>query len=386
MSSNSDPKNQKHVLILMADFGYGHRSAANAIAEALQETHGQDCVVEIINPLDDKRAPAFFRKDQANYDRLVREMPDLYKLGYQVSDSSVASSLIKNAMTLLLFNVLREIVHQHQPDVIVCAYPIYPAILSEIFKLEKRRIPLVTVVTDLGIVHKLWFHPASDLYLVPTQTVHDLAIEAGLPPEKVKITGIPVHPSLAKGKQDQAALRLNLGWRTDLFTILAVGSKRVGNMTDSLRVLNHSGLPLQLAIVAGGDDKLFRRLEEMDWHQETHLYNFVSDMATLMRAADCALAKAGGLIVTESLACYLPLVLVDAIPGQETGNADFVVNGNAGDLARDPIEVLEVMCHWLEKGRELYKFREQNTRHLGRPQAAYDVADLVWAKAMASSQ
>ncbi|HTX80330.1 MAG TPA: hypothetical protein VMC62_11705, partial [Longilinea sp.] len=74
MSSNSDPKNQKHVLILMADFGYGHRSAANAIAEALQETHGQDCVVEIINPLDDKRAPAFFRKDQANYDRLVREM------------------------------------------------------------------------------------------------------------------------------------------------------------------------------------------------------------------------------------------------------------------------------------------------------------------------
>jgi hypothetical protein len=27
----------------MADFGYGHRSAANAIAEAPQETHSQDC-------------------------------------------------------------------------------------------------------------------------------------------------------------------------------------------------------------------------------------------------------------------------------------------------------------------------------------------------------
>ena len=386
MSSNSDPRNHKHVLILMADFGYGHRSAANAIAEALQEIHSQDCVVEIINPLDDKRAPAFFRKDQANYDRLVREMPDLYKLGYQVSDSPVASGLIKNALTLLLFNVLREIVHQHQPDVIVCAYPIYPAILAEIFKLEKRRIPLVTVVTDLGIVHKLWFHPASDLYLVPTQTVHDLAVAAGLPPEKIKITGIPVHPGLAKGKQDQAGLRLSLGWRTDLFTVLAVGSKRVGNLTDSLRILNHSGLPLQLAIVAGGDDKLFRRLEEMEWHQETHLYNFVADLATFMRAADCVLAKAGGLIVTESLACYLPLILADVIPGQETGNAEFVVNGNAGDLAKDPIEVLEVMCHWLEKGAELYKFREQNARLLGRPRAAYDAADLVWAETMAPAQ
>ena len=47
----------KRILILMADYGYGHHSAANAIAEALKEIHGQDCVVEIVNPLDDERAP-----------------------------------------------------------------------------------------------------------------------------------------------------------------------------------------------------------------------------------------------------------------------------------------------------------------------------------------
>jgi len=379
MSSKSKPKGRKCVLILMADFGSGHRSAANAIAEALQETHGKDCMVAIINPLDDERAPAFLRDDQANYDRLIREMPDLYKLGYQVSDISVASDLIESAMTLLLFNVLREIVHQHQPDVIVCAYPVYPAILSAIFSVDKHHIPLITVVTDLGAVHKLWFHPSADLYLVPTQTVYDLAVDAGLPPEKVKITGIPVHPDLAKGKQDQASIRLNLGWRTDLFTVLAVGSKRVENMYDSLRVLNHSGLPLQLAVVAGGDDDLYRRLEEMEWHLEAHLYNFVADMVPLMRASDCVLGKAGGLTITEALACCLPLILVDVIPGQETGNADYVITGNAGDLARDPVEVLEVMCHWLEKGGELYKKRGQNARRLGRPRAAYDVAELVWS-------
>jgi len=281
----------------------------------------------------------------------------------------------------LLFNVLREIVHQHQPDVIACVYPVYPAILSEIFRLEKRHIPLVTVVTDLGVVHKLWFHPSSDLYLVPTQTVFDQAVEAGLPPDKVKITGIPVHPELAKEEQDRTSLRLKLGWHADLFTVLAVGSKRVGNLYDSLRVLNHSGLPLQLAVIAGGDDDLFKRLEEIDWHLESHVYNFVTDMAPLMKAADCIVTKAGGLIVTEALACYLPLILIDVIPGQETGNAEYVVSGNAGDLARDPIEVLEVMCHWLEKGKELYKSRGKNARRLGRPRAAYDVAELIWAMA-----
>ncbi len=246
VSQTSLGGNMKRILILMADYGYGHRSAANAISEALQETHGQDCVVEIVNPLNDERAPAFFRDNQTNYDRMVREMPDLYRLGYQVSDSAVASSLIENAMTLMLFNVLRKIVRQHQPDVIVCTYLFYPAILSAVFAVEKRHIPLLTVVTDLATVQKLWFHPGTDLCLVPTQTVYDLAVDAGLPPEKVKITGIPVHPELAKGKQDQASIRLNLGWRPDLFTVLAVGSKRVEHLYDALRALNHSGRPLLL--------------------------------------------------------------------------------------------------------------------------------------------
>ncbi|HVP20732.1 MAG TPA: glycosyltransferase, partial [Anaerolineaceae bacterium] len=142
-------------------------------------------------------------------------------------------------------------------------------------------------------------------------------------------------------------------------------------------------LPLQLAVVAGGDNKLFKRFEETEWHLETHLYNFVSDMATLMRASDCVLGKAGGLTVTEALACGLPLILVNVIPGQETGNADYVVSGQAGDLAQDPTEVQEVIYHWLDKDKELYNLRVQNALKLGHPQAAYDVAKLAWAAAMA---
>ncbi|MEN4010480.1 MAG: glycosyltransferase [Chloroflexota bacterium] len=371
----------KRILILMADYGYGHRSAANAISAALQETHPHECVVEVVNPLNDKRAPAFLKKDQANYDRIIRQMPELYRFGYQVSDTSVAANIIENTATLLLFNVFRETLNKYQPDAIVCTYPLYQAILQVIFSIEKRHIPVFTVVTDLATVHKMWFNPTVDMCLVPTQTVHDLAINSGLPPEKVKITGLPVHPALAKGRQEQAAIRANLGWRSDVFTVLAIGSKRVEHLYDSLSVLNHSGLPLQLAIVAGGDEALYQRLQETKWHQEAHLYNFVTDMPAFLRGADCVLGKAGGLTVTETLACGLPLILVSVIPGQETGNADYVVHGGAGDLAQSPVEVLEVMCHWLENGRELYNKRVQNACSLGYPRAAYDVADLIWAAA-----
>jgi 1,2-diacylglycerol 3-beta-galactosyltransferase len=371
----------KKILILTADYGYGHRSAANAIAEALHETHGQECEVDIVNPLDDPHAPAFFRENQHDYDKMVREMPELYKLGYQVSESRLVGDLIKSTFTLALFNVLREIIRQKQPDIIVCTYLFYQGILSAVFAIEKRHIPLLTVVTDLETVQSLWFHPVADLCLVPTQTVYDLAIAAGLPSEKVKITGIPVRPELVNGSQDQASLRQSLGWRPDLFTVLAVGSKRIEHLYDSLRVLNHSGLPLQLVVVAGGDDELYRRFQETEWHVETHCYNFVAEMGSFVRAADCILSKAGGLTVSEALACGLPLILVDVIPGQETGNANHVVSGNAGVLARDPIEVLETMCHWLEEDWRLYRLQAQNARRLGHPRAAYDVADLAWAAA-----
>lgn len=374
----------KRILILTADMGYGHRSTANAIAAALQESHGAESTIEIVDPLADPRAPVIMRDDQNFYDRVVREAPELYKIGYHVGETRLAGALLNGSMTLAFFNILHDILREKKPDVIVCTYPFYQGILSAIFSVDKQRIPLITVVTDLETVVPMWFHPAVDLCLVPTQTVYSLAINAGLPPEKIKITGIPVRPELVKGNRDQASLRQSLGWRPDLFTVLAVGSKRVMHLYDALRVLNHSGLPLQLVVAAGGDDELYRRLQEMEWHVETHVYNYVSEMGTFMRAADCILSKAGGLIVSEALACGLPMILVDVIPGQETGNANHVVNADAGVLVREPIEVLETMCHWLENDRLAYRQQAQNARRIGHPQAAFDAADFTWSAIEAS--
>ena len=372
----------KRILILTADYGYGHRSATNAIAQALQVTHGEDCQVDIVNPMDDPHAPAVLRDGANGYDKMVRAAPDLYKLGYQVGDTQVVSDIVKNSLTLMLLNAIREIIREKQPDIIVCTYSSYQNSLSAIFDLEKIHIPVITVVTDLATVNRLWFHPAADVCVVPTQAVYDLAIKAGLPAEKIKIIGIPVRADLMKGNQDRAAIRRSLGWREDLFTVLAIGSKRVEHLYDALSVLNHSGFPLQLVIAAGGDEEFYQRCQETEWHVEAHVFNFVDEMGTFMRGADSVLGKAGGLTVSEALACGLPMILVDVIPGQEIGNAEHVVSGNAGVLANDPTEVLEAMAHWLEKDRDHYQQQAENARRLGRPRAAFDIVDQIWALAM----
>jgi UDP-N-acetylglucosamine:LPS N-acetylglucosamine transferase len=175
-------------------------------------------------------------------------------------------------------------------------------------------------------------------------------------------------------------MRAALGWAPDLPAVLAVGSKRVQHLPDFLRVVNHSALPVQLAVVAGGDDDLYAELRHVVWHLPTHLYNWVAEMPTLMQAADCVLSKAGGLIIAETLACGLPLLLVDVLPAQEKGNVDIVVQSGAGELALTPTDALETLYHWLADDGALLRQRAANARAVGRPRAAFEIAERVMSQ------
>jgi UDP-N-acetylglucosamine:LPS N-acetylglucosamine transferase len=108
------------------------------------------------------------------------------------------------------------------------------------------------------------------------------------------------------------------------------------------------------------------------------VYDFVDDMPTLMHASDFILCKAGGLIVSEALACGLPLLVIDVIPGQETGNAEYVIEHGAGERAKSGLAALEIVHHWLDEGGALLAERARNARRLGRPRAAFEIAEHVW--------
>jgi len=375
----------KRILILTADAGFGHRSAANAVASALNELYGEQCQVSIVNPLEDRRAPFFLRDSQADYDKLVRYLPELYRFGYDASDAVVPAAIVEQALIVLLFEVMRDIVRTYRPDAILTTYPLYQSPLRAVMTITRAAIPILTVVTDLATVHRLWFSSSIDNCLVPNANVRDLAFNYGLSPDQVRVTGIPVNPLVIREQRSPEELRQSLGWETGLITVLAIGSRRVDRLIDTLNILNHFGRPLQIAVVAGKDEKLYAELSSMEWHVPVHLYEYVQDVPVYMRAADFIICKAGGLVVTEALACARPLMLIDVIPGQETGNADYVVQNGAGDLARTTMEVLMTTSHWLMDDGRLLCQRSENARRLGRPNAAYEVADLVWTAAQRST-
>ena len=47
-------------------------------------------------------------------------------------------------------------------------------------------------------------------------------------------------------------------------------------------------------------------------------------------------------------------------------------------MTLSPLEVLETLAHWMGNDGKLMKEHARNARRLGRPDAAYKVAELAW--------
>ncbi len=371
-------KDKKRFLILTADAGFGHRSVANAVAAALEQVHGEACEVLIINPLDSKDAPFFLKDNASDYDKIVRTAPQIYRLGYEASDHGVPSRLMESVLIVSMYELMRDIVREHQPDAILTTYPVYQAPMQAYLSINKMNIPLMTVVTDLVTVHRIWFYPGVTACMVPTEEVRTLALENNLAEERIHLTGIPVSPKFADPRNDKNTIRRALGWEPNLPTFLAVGSRRVNKLIKMLHILNHFGAPLQVVAVAGKDKELYQQLRQMEWHVPVHIYDFVENIPDFLLASDAILCKAGGLIVTESLAAGLPILLIDVIPGQEEGNRDYVVKNKAGVMVETPLQLLEIQAHWMADDRRLMQVYARKASMLGHPKAAFDVAERLW--------
>ena len=101
---------------------------------------------------------------------------------------------------------------------------------------------------------------------------------------------------------------------------------------------------------------------------------FTTEMHEWMSLADLAVTKPGGLTTSEALALGLPLVVANAIPGQETRNATMLFEEGAAVSGENPLTVGHRVAQLLAAPERLAAMRRA-ARRLGRPAAARDVAE-----------
>jgi 1,2-diacylglycerol 3-beta-galactosyltransferase len=368
---------KKRILILTSDAGYGHRSAALAVEDAMDELYGGQCDCKVVNPTDQTDAPSIIRELEQGYDDMVVDSPELYRLSYHTLDVPLISDITRNVVGQMFTDVMHALVKDFRPDIIVSTYPFHARSVAEVLKELHMDCPLTIAITDLTDVQSLWYSPVATMHFVPTEEIRQQAYENDIPATRVRVTGLPVDPEFAREQRSKTELRQELNWLTEPPTCLVVASPRTQTMAKASNYLSQIE-DLQVVVVCGGNSQLYNRLESLSERDNFHLYDWADNMPQLMQAADFIVSKAGGLIVSEALACGLPMILAEALPGQETGNMHHVVENQAGAWAPGPSEVMVTAISWLKnEGAQLKEF-QQKAKELGKPDAAYKIAKSVW--------
>lgn len=366
----------KRVLFLMSDTGGGHRAAAEAIRDALYHRHGESEVnVAMVDVFKHSLFPLNYMPEF--YPVWVNNSAGTWGASFRWSNSRRRASVITRSMYLTSGHRLRRMVSDYPADVVVSVHSVITRPSMRAFLSMPERPPFITVVTDLVSTHAFWYDRNAERSLVPTEIAYDRGLELGLKPSQLRITGLPVHPRFQQ--MDSAAARHKLGWSTDRPVVMMVaGGEGMGPLYETARAIDERRLNCQLVIITGKNKTLKQRLEASLWNQPTHIYGFVNNMPQMMAGADILVTKAGPATISEACIAGLPMILNDAIPGQETGNVDYVVQNNAGHYAPTPNAVADSVRSWLDEGPEGLRLRSENARRLSRPNAVWDIADEVW--------
>ncbi len=392
---------QRTILFLIADTGAGHRSAANALRNAinilaeeerqkwfLAHPDGQSAAdllepptyrIEIVDVFEEYSSFPL-REAVKLYGPTIRYNPSLYGRFFRMTNRARSVAAVQTVAGPLVHKGLLRLITSMQPDVIVSIHPMLNHITVGAIQELGLKIPFVTVVTDLISVHHSWYAPGADSYVVPTEPARQLYLHRGLEPEKVHVLGMPIDPKYTLPQPSKEELRHKLGMDLDLPAVLLTGGgDGAGGLRAAIHAVSQACLPVQMLVVTGRNKRLFVQLQRERSHfkMPVKILGFVNNMPELMHASDVIVTKAGPGTICEALACGLPIILSGFVPGQEEGNVTFVTENNAGVLAEDPAEVIGALQRLLESGSPLWQQQLENALRISRPRASFDIANHI---------
>jgi len=362
-----------HIVFYFSDTGGGHRSAAEAIIEAVHIEYGSDVTTEMVDFFKNYAPPPFNHAGEM-YPYMVK-VPGLWGASFHATDGRAVARVITTTLWPIARQSARSLVRGHPADLIVTVHPFANSFALK--ALGNNRPPFINVVTDMVTTHALWYDRRADLILVPTETARQRALKYNMPPEKVHVVGLPVADRYCKPLGRKSTQRKKLGWPVDKPVVLLVGGgEGMGPLAKTARAIDESGLNVTMVIVCGRNQKLKANLEAEKWENPVLIYGFTREMPDFMRASDFIVTKAGPGTVAEALNAQLPIILYSKLPGQEDGNVTFVEEEGAGVWAPTPQEVVRALTRWVSHPSERQKVIE-NCRRAGRPEAARTIAHTI---------
>jgi processive 1,2-diacylglycerol beta-glucosyltransferase len=370
-------KTGPRVLILSASVGAGHLRAAQAVELALREVV-PSATVRNLDVLELTNS-AFRRVYGKAYLDLVNKAPHVLGYFYDLLDrprrpDSTRDKLRLAVERLSLGKFIRFL--EAEPWHLIISTHFLPVeIIASLRKQGRLSTPQVTVTTDFE-THRLWVNQPCDHYFTATEEGARYLQSWGVPADDVSVTGIPIHPAFVRPK-GRAECRARHGLGNDRPVILQLaGGFGVGPVARIYQALLSLERPLEVVVVAGRNEAVKNDLQGLPVppRHRGHVIGFTDQIDELMAAADLVVSKPGGLTTSEVLARGAVLVVVNPIPGQESRNSDFLLEGGAAIKANNLATLSYKVATLLDDPGRLAQLRAGVAR-IARPRAAFDVAE-----------
>ncbi len=372
------------ILILSVSTGSGHLRAAEAVELALRRT-APEAIVKNVDVLSLSTAPFRYCYGQVYVD-MIDWAPQVLGFFYNLMDRYTPPEQQSHRWDRLRVKLekmsMRPFLHllKSQPwDLVINTHFLSGEIIASLHAERRPAPPQLMVITDFE-AHRLWVTQPCEHYFTATEETARYVECLGVPRGAATVTGIPIHPVFAEAK-GRAVCRARCGLAGDRPVLLQLaGGHGVGPMEELYRALLTVDVPIQLVVVTGRNAAARRHLEgiPVPARHRTTVLGYTREMDELMAAADLAVTKPGGLTTSEALARGLPLAIVYPVPGQEDRNSDYLLENGAA-IKINHVPTLAFKVTELLRDPERLARLKANARRLGRPRAAFDVAEYALA-------
>jgi processive 1,2-diacylglycerol beta-glucosyltransferase len=275
--------------------------------------------------------------------------------------------------------LLRQTLATMQPAVVVSTYPGYNHLLDHLNGQQNRPYKTITVVTDSISINSLWYRGHSDLFLVPNEVTAIVMKEAGVPDEKLHVSGFPV-PIIFETLRGQRLAPAPPSSLPKVLYLVNPGQKHAGEILKQLGTISD----ITLSVACGRDEKLRKSLQTIakTFSRPLCIEGWLEDLPEQLASHHLIIAKAGGATVQECLAAGTPLVMSQIIPGQEEGNAELLISTHCGITATSPQAITTAIRDAFSHGAIIWKNWETNALKTGKPNAATQGAHIVLQQAL----
>lgn len=313
--------NTRKALILSVGYGEGHHAAAHAMREEL-EYRGWQCIVE---DLCQKATPKAFLWTQRFYQFCVRRLPWLWGVTYAQTETPDWAETLRFPIVSKSMALLRTLVAREQPDIVLCTYPLFAYMLDALRNEGELHAPYAVIVTDAIEISRPWMKTKAPLVFVPdAQSRHMVLDRYGLAPDRVVAAGFPVKRAF---NEPASRTTPHKGDMKIVYGAYAPTRRVCRDVRAILSEFPHSSVVL---IAGRRKSRLQRYLQTELQTARLNIVERSNAMHRLFLDSHLYIGKAGAATMFEAYSAGIPMVVNYALPGQEQGNLQLLLEDGGG--------------------------------------------------------